>query len=120
MKKKRLLSLAVLLPTLSMASDFSSIVRTQDAGAEIQRSGNMITIVSTARRVTPHKPPFTELIPALCETPSVLSGLDKVIVLNEFAFKGVEFWTYDETEDLTGTCKKIASGANLQSYAVMH
>lgn len=112
--------MAMLLPSLAMANDFSSIVRAQDAGAEIQRSGNEVTVVTTARRVTPHEPPFTELIPALCETPSVLSGLEKVIVLNEFAFKGVEFWTYDETEDLEGTCGKLADGASLQGYAVMH
>lgn len=110
--------MAMLLPSIAMANDSSGIVRTQDAGAEIQRSGSEVTVVTAARRVTP-QPPFTELIPALCKKPSFLSGLDKVIVLNELSFKGVEFWTYDETEDVEGTCGKLADGAGLQSYAVM-
>ncbi|GAB2796497.1 hypothetical protein GCM10027040_23730 [Halomonas shantousis] len=52
--------------------------------------------------------------------PSSLSGLDKVIVLNSHAFKGVELWTYDETDDLVGTCEKVSECTAIQMYAVMH
>jgi len=118
---KRLLVVALTLASGSaVASNFSQIVHELDAGADIERNGAEATIVTTAKRVTPHDPPFTTMIPALCDLPSSLKGLEKVIVLNEHAFQGVEFWTYDETPDLRGTCEKIAEGTVLQGYAVMH
>ncbi|EPC02485.1 hypothetical protein L861_09020 [Litchfieldella anticariensis FP35 = DSM 16096] len=104
----------------AMADQLETIVKGIDAGAEIQRAGREATIVTTAQRVTPHDAPFTEIIPALCSQPESLAGLDKVIVLNSHAFKGVEFWTYDETDDLAGTCEKVGEGSAIQMYSVMH
>lgn len=103
-----------------MADEMVSIIKGIDPGADIQRDGREATIVTTAQRVTPHDAPFTEMIPALCDKPESLAGLDKVIVLNSYAFKGVDFWTYDETDDLAGTCEKVNEGTAIQLYAVMH
>lgn len=120
MKMRFLPLVAMLVSSIAMADDFSSIVQGLDAGAEIQLNGAEATVVTTARQVTPHDAPFTELVAALCESPVALTGLEKVIVLNEHAFQGVEFWTYGETSDLRGTCETIAEGTMLQGYAVMH
>lgn len=117
-----LLAAAVLLcaADFAMADDMATIVKSVDAEAEIQRDGREVTIVTSAQRVTPHDEPFTEIIPALCSQPESLAGLDKIIVLNSHAFKGVEFWTYDETDDLAGICLKVNEGTDIQMYAVMH
>ncbi len=120
MKARYLPLAAMLFSGMAVAADVSSIVQGLDAGADVQRQGAEVTIVTTAQRVTPHDAPFTDLIPALCDSPEALAGLEKVIVLNQHAFQGVEFWTYDETPDLRGTCEKIAGGTALQGYAVMH
>lgn len=120
MLKRFLLCALVFVTGNAMAADLGQIVHKLDPGAEIQHSGTEATIVTTAQRVTPHDPPFTKMIPALCDSPSSLEGLDKVIVLNVHGAKGVEFWTYDETDDLVGTCERVADGTPIQGYAVMH
>lgn len=115
---KQLAAAALLcLATPAIAADLATIVQNLDADAEIQRSARVVS--TNARQVSPHEDPFTDIIPALCSQPEILEGLDKIIVLNSFAFKGVEFWTYDETEDLTG-CAKVSEGTAIQMFAVMH
>lgn len=118
----KILSFAILmmLGATAQAADIASIARGVDSGAETQRDGSEVTIVTNAQRVTPHDPPFTTLVEALCQDPSSLDGVQKVIVLNSHAFKGVEFWTYDESDDLRGTCSEIAGGKTAQMYSVMH
>lgn len=120
--KIKLMAAAALLCAAApaMANELASTVKGIDAGAEIQRDGREATILTTAQHVTPHDAPYTEIISALFSQPDSLAGLDKVIVLNNHAFKGVEFWTYDETDDLVGTCNKVSEGTAFQMYSVMH
>lgn len=50
---------------------------------------------------------FNELMPARCDFHKALACPEKVIVLTQRTFQNVEFWTYDETPNLCGTCEKI-------------
>lgn len=51
--------------TPALAGDLAGIVKDIDSGAQIQRDETEVTITTTAPRVTPHDPPYTDIIPAL-------------------------------------------------------
>lgn len=105
--------------SVAAAVSFADVVQGVDQQAVIRGASPVIEVVTSAQRVAPHEAPYTSLISALCAQPAVLAGLDKVVVLNSLGVKGVEFWHYDDHDDLAGACEAIAGGAPAGAFAVM-
>lgn len=119
--KRFVLALAAgaLLAATAQAADFEAVVRQVDQDASVEIDGSMYIVVTSAPRVTPHDPPYTAIVQALCAQRAVLEEVDQVVVLNRHAFKGVAFWHYDDYDDLAGACEAIDAGLPAGAFAVM-
>lgn len=120
--KRKILALVFvsLLTAAASAADLATVVRQVDAQAQVQKDGFDYIVITSAQRVTPHDPSYTSIVKALCAQPDVLEDIDRMIVLNSHAFKGVMFWHYDDHDDLAGACKAIGAGTPAAAFAVMH
>lgn len=110
----------LLVAATAPAAFFGDVVREVDPRAQVRGKMPVYEVVTSAQRVTPHEAPFTTMVAALCQRPETLQGLDKVVIFNRHGVKGVEFWHYDEFEDLSGACAAIADGSRKPAmFAVM-
>lgn len=110
---------ALLAAAPTYSADFAAVVGQVDPGATVEADGAVYTVVTSAQRVTPHDPPFTTIVQALCAQRGVLEDVDQVVVLNRHAFKGVVFWHFDDYDDLTEVCAAIDNGLPAGVFAVM-